>query len=194
MLSTVRHLRPLQNISFIPLKHHLHSLPHTMKAVQISKTGGPDVLQYVDIDKPTVKPGRSNSEQGKGETIFPLIILTTGQILIKNHYAGVNFIDTYHRTGLYKVSLPFILGQYVSRFVSLYIACWMIVGHCREASGVVEAVGDGVSPLTLRANDGDAWSEVGGNIGHRFRTRRQCSISIWCNVCRVHVGSSKYVL
>ncbi|KAJ3300499.1 NADPH:quinone reductase [Borealophlyctis nickersoniae] len=75
-----------------------------MKAIQISQTGGVDVLNCVDVPKPAVAPGK---------------------VLVRNHFVGVNFIDTYHRTGLYKVELPFILG--------------------REASGVIEAVGEGVT-------------------------------------------------
>ncbi|TPX68044.1 hypothetical protein SpCBS45565_g03311 [Spizellomyces sp. 'palustris'] len=75
-----------------------------MKAIQVRNTGDSSVLQYVDVDKPTVSADR---------------------LLIKNSFVGVNFIDTYHRSGLYKVELPFILG--------------------REASGVVEAVGEGVT-------------------------------------------------
>ncbi|KAJ3147418.1 hypothetical protein HK101_002224 [Irineochytrium annulatum] len=77
-----------------------------MRAVIINAHGGPDALQYVtDAPKPAA-PG-------------------AGQILVKNSHVGVNFIDTYHRTGLYKVQLPFTLG--------------------REAAGVVEAVGEGVT-------------------------------------------------
>ncbi|KAF0531108.1 nadph:quinone reductase [Gigaspora margarita] len=50
-------------------------------------------------------------------------------VLVKNHFAGVNFIDTYHRSGLYKLSLPAIIG--------------------REGAGVEEAVGDGVKDIHL---------------------------------------------
>ncbi|KAJ3084063.1 hypothetical protein HK102_000772 [Quaeritorhiza haematococci] len=75
-----------------------------MKAVQFSETGDIDVLKYVDVEKPAgPKPD---------------------EILVKNQFVGINFIDTYHRSGLYKVPLPYIAG--------------------REASGVVEAVGSEV--------------------------------------------------
>ena len=37
--------------------------------------------------------------------------IADGQVLVKNEYAGINFIDTYHRSGLYKRDLPFIGGQ-----------------------------------------------------------------------------------
>lgn len=66
-------------------------IPPTMKAVQISQNGGVEVLEYNDVPVPTV-----------GE----------GQILVRNHYAGLNFIDTYFRSGLYKVPhFPLTLGR-----------------------------------------------------------------------------------
>lgn len=60
-----------------------------MKAIYIEQTGGPDVLKYGDMPKPEVAPG---------------------QALVKIAASGVNFIDTYHRSGLYKLPLPAILG------------------------------------------------------------------------------------
>lgn len=62
------------------------------KAIQVSETGDISVLKYTTVPMPTIKPT---------------------QLLVKNHYAGINFIDTYHRTGLYKLPLPFIPGRYV---------------------------------------------------------------------------------
>jgi NADPH2:quinone reductase len=61
-------------------------------AVRVHKTGGPEVLTYEDIDIPA--PGQ-------------------GQIKIKTHAAGVNFIDTYFRMGMYPspVGLPFVAGN-----------------------------------------------------------------------------------
>ena len=61
-----------------------------MKAIYIEQTGGPDVLKYGDMPKPELAPG---------------------QALVKVATSGVNFIDTYHRSGLYKLSLPAILGS-----------------------------------------------------------------------------------
>lgn len=60
-----------------------------MKAIYIEQTGGPESLKYGDMPKPEVAPG---------------------QALIKVAASGVNFIDTYHRSGLYKIPLPAILG------------------------------------------------------------------------------------
>src|SRR3954453_15166961 len=61
-----------------------------MKAIRIHQFGGPEVLQYEDVPDPVLKPGEA---------------------LVKVDAAGVNFIDTYQRSGAYKVPLPTILGQ-----------------------------------------------------------------------------------
>lgn len=74
-----------------------------MKAIRFERTGGPEVLEVVDL--PTPEPG-------------------PGQVLVRHEAVGINFIDTYHRTGLYPVKLPCTPGG--------------------EAAGVIEAVGDGV--------------------------------------------------
>ncbi|CAM1503301.1 Fc.00g080770.m01.CDS01 [Cosmosporella sp. VM-42] len=66
-------------------------IPQTMKAVQIPKNGGVEVLEYKDIPVPT---------------------LADGQVLVRNAYAGINYIDTYFRTGLYKTpQFPITLGR-----------------------------------------------------------------------------------
>jgi len=90
-----------------------------MKAIRVSQPGGPEVLQYVDIDTP--KPG-------------------AGEALVRVEAIGVNFIDVYHRTGLYKLPLPFSPGS--------------------EAAGVVEAIGDGVD--SLKKGDRVAYAMVRG--------------------------------
>lgn len=79
-----------------------------MKAIVINEPGGPDQLKLADINKPALKPG---------------------QALVKIHAAGVNFIDVYHRSGLYKVPMPFVPGV--------------------EGAGVVEAVADGVTEIAV---------------------------------------------
>ncbi|KAG0220749.1 quinone oxidoreductase [Mortierella sp. GBAus27b] len=61
-----------------------------MQAVQIPQHGDSSILAYVSVPKPTPKPD---------------------QVLVKVAYAGVNFIDTYQRSGLYPQTLPFILGR-----------------------------------------------------------------------------------
>lgn len=91
-----------------------------MRAVIFEKTGGPDVLQLVERDTPTPGPG---------------------QILVRNEAIGVNFIETYQRSGLYPVKLPSGLGG--------------------EGAGVVEAVGDGVDRFKV----GDLAAYSGGVMG-----------------------------
>ncbi len=87
-----------------------------MKAIRVESPGGPEVLQYKDVPDP---------------------VPAEGQALVRIEAVGVNFIDVYHRTGLYKVPLPFTLGQ--------------------EAAGTVEAVGSGVTGITA----GDRVAYVG---------------------------------
>jgi NADPH2:quinone reductase len=77
-----------------------------MKAIRFDQVGGPEVLQFVDIE--LAAPG-------------------SGIARVKHTAVGVNFIDTYHRTGLYRPPLPSGLGS--------------------EAAGVVEAVGEGVTSV-----------------------------------------------
>lgn len=60
-----------------------------MKAIRVNEKGGPEVLSYEDIDKP--EPG-------------------SGEVLVKIEAAGLNFIDTYQRSGLYEIPLPSTLG------------------------------------------------------------------------------------
>jgi NADPH2:quinone reductase len=75
-----------------------------MKAIRILKNGGPEVLTLQDVELPAPGPG---------------------EVLVRAAAIGVNFIDTYHRSGLYKLSLPTGLGT--------------------EAAGTVESVGEGVT-------------------------------------------------
>jgi NADPH2:quinone reductase len=90
-----------------------------MKAIRFEKAGGPDVLDYVDVDLPPPGPGQSR---------------------VKHTVIGVNFIDTYHRSGLYRLPLPSGLGS--------------------EAAGVVEALGSGVT--TLKVGDRVAYAGAMG--------------------------------
>jgi NADPH2:quinone reductase len=61
-----------------------------MKAIRVHATGGADALVYEDVPEPRPQPGEA---------------------VVRVEAAGVNFIDVYHRTGLYKVELPATLGQ-----------------------------------------------------------------------------------
>ncbi len=91
-----------------------------MKAIRVESQGGPEVLKLVEL--PTPPPGK-------------------GEALVRVEAAGVNFIDIYQRNGLYKVALPFTLGQ--------------------EGAGTVEAVGPGVTEV--RAGERVAWTSVLGS-------------------------------
>ena len=63
-----------------------------MHAIEVAETGGPGVLRYVDVPEPAPGPG---------------------EVLIKAEAIGVNYIDTYFRSGLYPCTLPFIPGKEV---------------------------------------------------------------------------------
>ncbi|UNK44755.1 quinone oxidoreductase family protein [Arthrobacter sulfonylureivorans] len=86
------------------------------KAIVAAAPGGPEVLQLQDVEVPQPGPG---------------------QLLVKVAAAGVNFIDTYERSGVYDVGFPYTPGA--------------------EAAGTVEAVGDGVEEFT--AGDRVAFAE-----------------------------------
>ena len=59
------------------------------KAIQIDQFGGPEVMQWREVDTPSAGPGSA---------------------LIRHEAVGLNFIDTYHRSGLYPLDLPAGLG------------------------------------------------------------------------------------
>jgi len=67
------------------------AVPATMRAAVVREVGDASAL--------------------KVEADFPVPTLADGQVLVKNHFAGINFIDTYHRSGLYARDLPFVGGQ-----------------------------------------------------------------------------------
>ena len=68
-----------------------------MKAIQVKQTGGPEVLELVDLPIPQPKPNEA---------------------VVKIHAAGVNFIDVYYREGRYKAQLPMVIGQEAAGVVS----------------------------------------------------------------------------
>jgi len=90
------------------------------KAIRISQHGGPDVLQLVDVDVPPP---------------------AAGEVTLRQHAAGLNFIDIYFRTGLYQHPLPHGLGF--------------------EGAGVIEAVGAGVTHLKKGDRVAYAQSPIG---------------------------------
>jgi len=96
-------------------------------AFLVRETGGPDVLQAEAIDIP--RPGAS-------------------QVLVRNEAVGLNFIDTYHRSGLYKVPLPTGIGN--------------------EGAGVVEAAGEGVEEFREGNRVGYFTGPLGAYSTHRL--------------------------
>jgi NADPH2:quinone reductase len=90
------------------------------KAIRIHTHGGPEVMRWEDV--PTAEPG-------------------PGEALVRHAAVGLNYIDVYFRTGLYKTPLPAILGM--------------------EAAGTVAALGEGVSDLAV----GDRVAYATGPIG-----------------------------
>eukprot|EP00522_Entomoneis_paludosa_P015620 CAMPEP_0172449414 /NCGR_PEP_ID=MMETSP1065-20121228/8126_1 /TAXON_ID=265537 /ORGANISM="Amphiprora paludosa, Strain CCMP125" /LENGTH=335 /DNA_ID=CAMNT_0013201085 /DNA_START=150 /DNA_END=1157 /DNA_ORIENTATION=- len=92
-----------------------------MKAAVVRETGDASVLK-VEPDFPTPKLGAN-------------------QVIVKNQYAGINFIDTYHRKGLYVRDLPFVGGQ--------------------EGGGTVAAVSDEATAAGIKVGDRVAYSVLG---------------------------------
>jgi NADPH2:quinone reductase len=78
------------------------------RAIRIEQTGGPEQMQWVEVDVP--KPG-------------------PGEVVVRNTAVGLNYIDTYHRSGLYPVPMPAIIGS--------------------EGAGVVESIGPRVKEFKV---------------------------------------------
>ncbi len=95
-------------------------------AIRIHSQGGPEVLQWEEVTVGAPGPN---------------------EVLLKATAIGLNFIDTYHRSGLYKIPLPSVLG--------------------REGAGVVEAVGAAVADLKV----GDRVAYAGAPIGSYAQAR-----------------------
>ncbi len=91
------------------------------KAIQFDAPGGPEVLVAREIDTPEPGPGMAQ---------------------VRIDFAGVNFIDTYHRSGLYPVPTPFTLGV--------------------EGAGVVESLGPD-APVALAVGDRVGWTMIPGS-------------------------------
>jgi NADPH2:quinone reductase len=90
-----------------------------MKAIQVGTPGGPEQLVLTDIERPSPGPD---------------------DVLVKLEAIGVNFIDVYHRTGLYKMPLPFTPGM--------------------EGAGTVDAIGDRV--IEWQPGEKVAWAMTAG--------------------------------
>jgi NADPH2:quinone reductase len=95
-----------------------------MWGIQIEEQGGPEVMRWVELPEPTAGPG---------------------QLVVELAVAGLNYIDTYHRSGLYQVELPYVLGL--------------------EGAGTVIEVGDGVDHIGV--GDRVAWASAPGSYAER---------------------------
>ena len=103
-----------------------------MKAVKIKKNGGPEVLEIEDI-----KLEDPNS----------------GEVLIRNKAIGLNYIDTYHRSGLYPVELPSNIGI--------------------EGAGIIEKIGSDVKEFKIGDRVAYASMPIGSYATHRiFPTKK----------------------
>ncbi|KKW67408.1 quinone oxidoreductase [Lampropedia cohaerens] len=111
------------------------------RTIRIEAFGGPEVLQLADLPVPDP---------------------AAGQVRLRQHAIGVNFIDVYHRTGLYPNTLPLNLGM--------------------EAAGEVIAVGEGVTHL----KEGDRVAYASGPLGSYTEERTMPAQ----NVCRLPDGIS----
>ncbi len=95
-----------------------------MRAIQAAETGGPEVLVWTEVDEPTAGPD---------------------QIVVEVAAAGLNYIDTYHRTGLYPMPLPFTPGL--------------------EGAGTITAIGSDVTDMAV--GDTVAWTSAIGSYAEK---------------------------
>jgi len=114
---------------------HVGRVAGVMRAVVATRAGGPEVLSYDEVPDPT--PG-------------------AGEALVRVAAAGVNFIDTYRRSGVYPMAYPHVVGS--------------------EGAGVVEAVGDGVTRFA--AGDRVAWSAGPGSYAELVVVREDDLLAV----------------
>jgi NADPH2:quinone reductase len=110
-----------------------------MKAVRIHSLGGPEVMKYEDVPEPAPK---------------------RGEAVVKVEAAGVNFIDIYQRIGVYKIALPFTMGQ--------------------EGAGTVAAVAEDVGEF--KVGDRVAWTSVQGAYAEYCAVPAERLVSVPTNV------------
>ena len=104
-------------------------------AIRIHATGGPEVMQWEEVEVGAPGPG---------------------QIRLKVSAAGLNYLDTYHRSGLYKLPLPLTLGT--------------------EGSGTVTAVGDGVADIRVGDHVAYASAPLGAYAEERLMQADRCVV------------------
>ena len=106
-----------------------------MHAVHATRKGGPEVLEYVEVPDPSAGPG---------------------ELLVAVEAAGINFIDTYRRSGMYPMDFPHIVGV--------------------EGAGVVEAVSEGVTGFT--PGDRVAWHDAPGSYAEKVAVRADMAMRV----------------
>ncbi|QIM17662.1 quinone oxidoreductase [Leucobacter coleopterorum] len=106
-----------------------------MRAITVNQTGGPEVLTLSEVPDPVAGPG---------------------ELLVQAAAIGVNFIETYQRTGLYKMPLPFTPGS--------------------EAAGTVLAVGEGVTGFV--AGDLVATAEARASYADKFIVAAEAAVKV----------------
>jgi NADPH2:quinone reductase len=106
-----------------------------MWAMQIDRPGGPEAMVWREMPDP---------------------VPAAGQVLVEVVAVGLNYVDTYHRSGLYEVPLPFTLGM--------------------EGSGTVLALGEGVSSVAV--GDRVAWAHGSGSYAERAVVAEQALLHV----------------
>jgi NADPH2:quinone reductase len=106
-----------------------------MKAIRIEAFGGPEVLRLADVADPA--PGK-------------------GEIVVRSEASGINYLDTYHRTGLYPNPLPFVPGM--------------------EGAGVVTAAGPEVA--LFRIGDRVAWTNAIGSYAASVKMPAEKAVAV----------------
>nr|WP_304524054.1 quinone oxidoreductase [Demequina phytophila] len=97
-----------------------------VRAIQVARPGGPEVLELVELERPAATPGH---------------------VVVRVEAAGVNYIDTYQRSGLYAMDLPFVPGK--------------------EGAGQIVEVGEGVEDFV--EGEGVAWAFTQGSYAEYIR-------------------------
>ena len=106
-----------------------------MRAIQAVRAGGSEVLKLINLPEPTP---------------------SAGEVLVKSAAAGINFIDTYRRGGVYPMPFPHIPGD--------------------EGAGVVTAVGHGVTDLAV--GDRVAWADSPGSYAELVRVKAERALRV----------------
>ncbi len=106
-----------------------------MHAIQVTEPGGPEALVWTEVNDPDLAPGT---------------------LIVDVQAAGVNYIDTYHRSGLYELPLPFIAGV--------------------EGAGVVSAVGDDVEGFVI--GDKVAWASSLGSYAKQAQVPARVAVRL----------------